>query len=338
MDATLQYLMEAQSYIDSFIDISISDAFFEDTEESKEIVKHNEEAKGGAVNALKKAFSAMINAIKNMISNITDFFQTRALSPEEKKRYAEFKQMVKSDPNFAKKTVTIADWKEYEKAYDEAVKEIEALANQQDVSQDMVDGIVGKLMDKISSLAGKGKDAGSRAALSVTLSTAVDIADHNVTCAKAINFALRNELISLQKIEGTLGEKSAAKFEKQIKVAAKNGIIHRAIVRIFKHKDRTFQAIIKKQFNNLLSFTNIKDGKVEKGKKIVDAGSLTRGTIKNHQLVVDTMGGKDAASNFAKNMATTAAKAELAKVTVKHRAKKKKKEWDDFKTFMGFQK
>lgn len=335
MDEALYYLMEAQEYIDSFVDISVADSFFEETDEAKETNENNEKAKVGAVGSLKKAFQAMINAIKGLIEKISDFFQTRALTKEERERYAEFKRMIKEDPEFAKQKVTIADWREYEKAYEEALKQLEEEAKKPDPKNEVIDIVIKKLTEELAAIGKEGTDAAGRAAMSVTLSTAVDIADQNVTCAKAINYALRNELISLEQIEATLGKEEAAKFDKKIQAAAKNGWLHRARVRIFKHKERTFEAIIKKQFNNLLSFTNIKDGKIQDGKKIVDSDSMTRGILKNRQLVVDTVGGKDKANQLAKDMATTAAKAKLAKFKAQHEVKKRKKEYDDLKTFFG---
>ena len=335
MDEALYYLMEAQNYIDSFVDISVADSFFEETEEAKEANENNEKAKGGAVAALKKAFRAMIEAIKNIISNISDFFQTRALSAEERQRYAEFKKMIKEDPEFAKQKVTIQDWREYEKAYEEALKALEEEAKKPNPRDEFVDAVIKKLSDEISALAGQGKDAAGRAAMSVTLSTAVDIADQNVTCAKTINYALQHELISLQDIEKSLGAEEAAKFEKQIKAAAKNGFLHRARVRIFKHKEQTFEAIIRKQFKNLMAFTNIKNGKVADGKSVVDSQSLARGVVKNKKLVVDTVGGKDKAMEISKNLATSAAKAKIAQMKAADKAKKTKKEYEDLKTFFG---
>lgn len=335
MDEALYYLLEAQSFIDSFVDISLADSFFEDTDEAKDAVAHNEKAKTGAIASLKKAFHAMIEAIKNIINNIADFFRTRALTPEEKKRYEEFKQMVKSDPDFAKQKITIDDWKEYEKAYDEALKELEAEANKPNPSSEIIDKVVAELTEKIKGLADKGKGVAGRAAMSVTLSTAVDIADQNATCAKAINLALKQELISLEDIEKTLGADAAAKFEKKIERAAKNGFLHRARVRIFKHKERTFEAIIKKQYKNLLSFTNIKNGKVKDGKAVIDGGSVVNGIVKNKKTVDDALGGSGETVKLAKNIASGAVKAKMAQHRIVKKAKEAKKEADDFKTFWG---
>ena len=81
------YYMEAQYCIDSFIDISLADAFFEDTEEAKQKVATNEKATTGALGALKKLFDKLVQLVKDCIDKITTFFQTRFMSADEKKRF-----------------------------------------------------------------------------------------------------------------------------------------------------------------------------------------------------------------------------------------------------------
>ena len=342
MDEALYYLLEAQDYINSFVEISLVDSFFEESNESKELNDKNEKSRIGAIEALKKAFRALINTIKDMIDKFGDFFRTKALSSEERERYAEFKKMVKDDPDMAKRKITIDDWKRYEKAYEEALKELDAEAKKSDPRSDVINDIIENLKKNISNLAGDGKDATSRAALSVTLSTAVDIADQNVTMAKAINFALKNELIKLEDIEKSLGHDVVAKFNKKIEAASKNGIIHRAKVMIFKHRDRTFKAIIKKQFKKLLSFTNIKDGKIEQGKSVIDSGSISRGIIKNHDMVVAAAGGKEEANELAKKFAKSAVDVQIQKYKanrtvnkIKKQKKQAEKEFNNLKKFFS---
>ena len=60
MDEALQYLTEAQMHIDAFIDVSLADSFFEETDEIRAINESNESHKTGALEALKKAFSALM--------------------------------------------------------------------------------------------------------------------------------------------------------------------------------------------------------------------------------------------------------------------------------------
>lgn len=342
MDEALYYLTEAEECMKSIIPISLADSFFEETDEAKDANEKNEKAKTGAIAAIKKAIHSLIQSIKDMITKFADFFRTMALTPEEREQYKAFKKMVKEDPDFAKKTITIADWRAYNKAYEEALKELEEAAKKPSFGNEAVDAIIENLQSKISELADTSKGAAGRAALSVTLSTAVDIADQNVTMAKAINFALKNELISLEDIEKSLGAEEAAKFSNKIEKAAKNSIFHRARVKIFKHRDKTFKAIIKRQFNDLLSFTNIKDGKVKDGKSIVDKGSIARGVIKNRKMVVDAVGGKENATEISKNLAATAAKAGMAKFKMdstikkaKKSAKKSAKEMEELKKFFS---
>lgn len=342
MDEALYYLMEARSCIDSFVPVSFVDSFFEETDEVKEANEQNEKAKNGAIQYLKKAFQSLIKAVRDMIESFADFFKSRALSSEERERYKDFKKMIKSNPDIGKQKVTIADWRAYEKAYDEALKELEAQAQKNSPLKETADAIIEKLEKKIDDMSDEAKAIASRAALTVTLDTAVDIADQNVTMAKAINFALKNELIKLEDIEKSLGNEEAAKYNKKIETAAKNGLLHRMRVRIFKHRNRTFKAIIRNQFNKLLSFTNIKDGTLKDGKDVVDKVSVAKGIIKNRHTIVNAVGGKENAAKIAKELAkssvaSASAKSKLDKAVRKAEKKQKRasKEWEDLKKFFS---
>lgn len=335
MDESLSFLLEARSYVESFIDVSLADFMFEETEEMKEKNEQNEKAKTGALNALKNAFSKLIEMVKNTIERIADFFKERMLSKEEKERFKEFKEMVKKDPELAKQKVTIADFRDYEKAYDEALKELENEAKKENPSNEIGKQIIEKLNEELKRITEKGSGIATRAAMSTTLDTAIQIADRNTQCAKVINTALKAELISLESVKKELGEKEVAKFEKKIERLSKAGFLHRWKVKILHHKENTLEAILRSQFKKFLSFTNIgKNGKVKPGKSIVDTGSILKGTAKNSKLVSDALGGPKETVNFAKNIAMSPIKTQKTKHEVQKSAKKLIKETNEFMSFI----
>lgn len=335
MDESLSFLLEARSYVESFIDVSLADFMFEETEEMKEKNEHNEKAKIGALDALKKAFSKLIEMVKNTIERITNFFKERMLSKEEKERFKEFKEMVKKNPELAKQKITIADFRAYEKAYDEALKELENEAKKENPSDEIGKQIVEKLSEELKNITEKGKGIATKAAISTTLDTAIQIADRNTQCAKAINAALKAELISLESVEKELGEKEVAKFEKKIERLSKAGFLHRWKVKIFHHKEMTLEAVLKSQFKKFLSFTNVgENGKVKPGESIIDTGSILKGVSKNPKLVSDALGGPKEAANFAKDMAMKSIQVKKAQKDTKKFIKKSKKDAEEFMSFI----
>ena len=338
MDIALQCFMEAQSYIDSFYDIPLSDMIFEETEEVKEKIEHNEKAKNGALSSIGKMIDALINMVKELMNKITNFIREGFLSKDERAKYKNFKEMVKSNPDLASKKVTIEDWRAYEKAYDDALKKLEEEANKPNPSLDIANGIVEALSKTIESYASEGTDIAARVAIQTTLDTAIDIADKNVTCAKAINFALQNELIKLDNIKEQIGEKEVAKFEKKIDRLSRAGAIHRIRVKLFNRKEATLQGILKKQFNRLLSYTNIKNGKLEDGKPIADKKSLLKGMSKNPKFTTQALGGAENAAKLAQQIATDTITVKRNEKEAKKSIKNAKRDIQDLKNFIGIKK
>ena len=152
MDEALQYFTEAQMHIDAFIDIPLADAFFEETDEIRAINESNEEHRTGAIASLQKAFKVIIDRLKEAFSRMTEAIKSQFMTKEEKERYKKFVSMVNSDPELAKVKVTIQDFREYEKIYDEALKKLEDEANKDDPSLTVVNEIVSVMQNKLNIL------------------------------------------------------------------------------------------------------------------------------------------------------------------------------------------
>ena len=162
------------------------------------------------------------------------------------------------------------------------------------------------------------------------MKTALDIADRNQTCAKAINYAIKKEIINMEAISKELGESRAAKFEKKIEKLSKAGRVHRIISNILHHKERDLNSIIKRQFTDLMSFTNFDDN----SKPVVTKGSIIRGGIKNRQVLIDAAGGKKEAAKLAKDMGVSALKYKKYEKEAKKALKSAKKSGQELKDFV----
>lgn len=292
MDMSLEYLLEAQGYIEQFVDVPFSDMFFEDTDV-------NAEAKGGAINAIKNAIKTLIKKIKEAIVDIKEWIHSKFMSREEKEKWKKMKAAINSDPELANSKIPIPEWEPYEKMYNDMIKTI---SDEQDKEEPDMQKINKKMafFDKaIRDLGGKGKDAASRAVSVMTLKTAVDIADRNALCAKAINMMLNSELGVLEEIEKNIGQKQMQKYENKIRKYANNGFLHRMKVKLLYRQKATFKAVMNKQKKAILSYTNIDDnGKLKKGKSIISSGSIKKGAIMHPTYAFDIVGGAQGAMNI----------------------------------------
>ena len=110
MDESLQYLIEAQSYLNKIKPIDVSNIFFEaDSECTKKQMKTNEKAKNGFIQSIKKAFQAIIDSIKKIIEKIRTKFRELGMSKEDKLAYEQFKKACAENPNLANKEITVVD-------------------------------------------------------------------------------------------------------------------------------------------------------------------------------------------------------------------------------------
>lgn len=325
MDMSLQYLLEAQGYIEQFIDIPFSDAFFEDEDKNKE-------AKNGAINSIKNAIKVLITKVKEAIKDITEWIHTKFMSKEEKVKWDAIKSKVKSDKDLGDTKITIEQWEPYEELYDDAIKTITEEQNKEEPDMNKINSKMATFEAGIKSLGGKGKDAASRAISVMSLRTLVDIADRNAICAKAINMALQSELVNLEDMEKSIGSKQLQKYENKIRRYANNGFLHRAKVKLLYRKKATLKAVMNKQKRAILSYTNIdKDGKLKDGKSIVSSGSLRKGGISHPLYTKDLVGGVDKMVDANEAISDT----HNLKKFVTRSSRNAKKDLNSLKSFIG---
>lgn len=284
MDDCILYLSEALEYTNAIVDVPLADLLFENSDEAKEVNERNEMASKGAIASIKNAIQKLITTIQTLIKNFTDFIKNKFMSKSDKEAYKEIRDEVHSNPELAKEKVSIEDFSQYEKIYDEALKKLNNEMLKKDPDTETVPTIMETMTKEIQQLKGVGGEISKRAAVVVPLKTAVDIADRNVICARAISAAMNSELVSLEQAKKTLGDKQVARYKKKIEKYAKNGIFHRAKVRLLNRKLSTLESVLKSQVNAILSFSNLdRNRRSNKKKPIVTRGSIIRGAIKTQE-------------------------------------------------------
>lgn len=342
MEKSRSYLIEAFEYADAIVDISLADSFFEASAESQEINERNEIASQGAISSIKKAIRSLIEFIKDLIKKFSDFIKNKFMTKSEKDEYKKIKEEIRSNPELGKEEVTIEDFSQYEKIYDDTLKEINNEMSKDDPDPTKIPTFMEGLIDKINNLKGVGSNAAKRAAVVVPLKLAVDIADKNVLCAQAINAAMNTELINLEQAEKILGNKQVARYKKQIQRYAKNGVFHRAKAKILSHKQATLKSVLTSQVKTILSFTNFDKGlKLKKGKPVINKGSVIKGTVKNPRFTSDVLGGPKGMMKASKAVGDVTDT--IDSITTKSKKTDKmtgefKKNLNDFRSFIGIKK
>lgn len=329
MEKSLFYLNETYSYLNSMVDISLADSFFEEADEVTNAIKQNEKAQTGAIASLKKLFASLIETVKKYIQKFTDWIKTKFMQKEERERYAQFKEYIKQHPEIAQEKISIPSFKEYEKVYGDAIKGLEKENAKSNPSEEAMKKVAEKLSKTLDTMGKTGK----KAAMYVTLDTAIKIADKNVISARAINSAMQAELIDLQNIEKELGSAQAIRFQNKIQRYAKNGVFHRLKVGILGRKNRTLEACLSKQINKLLSFTNYKSN--DPYTPIVTRRSIARGTIRNTGLVKAIRGTDDSNAKIAANAALDSVASANDRLKMRRRVRRASRDVKNFKSFIG---
>ena len=342
MEKSRSYLIEAFEYVNAIVDISLADSFFEASAESQEINERNQMASQGAISSIKKAVRSLIEYIKSLIKKFSDFIKNKFMTKSQKDDYKKVKEEIRSNPELGQEEVTIEDFSQYEKIYDDALKEINNEMAKEDPDPTKIPTFMEGLVDKINNLKGVGSNVAKRAAVVVPLKLAVDIADKNVLCAKAINAAMNSELINLEQAEKILGNKQVARYKKQIQRYAKNGIFHRAKAKILSHKQATLKSVLTSQVRTILSFTNFNKAlKLKKGKPPISKGSVIKGTVKNPRFTSDVLGGPKGMMKTSKAVSdvtdTVDSIVSTSKKTTKMRGELEKN-LNDFRSFIGIRK
>ena len=331
MDTILYYTEQVYECLNEYQDIPFGMFMYEEAK-ADAIEKKNQGLIAKAIASLKNVYRTLIDACKNLFTKISTKLTTKAVLDEGKsEKYKEVKKLVNDDPEIANTEVEIDNYDEYEKVYNDAMKELDKAEGDEEFTAEEGNLIVDRFNEAMEAL----KSGGRRAITSVTLKTLVELADHSFVIAKALNLGIKTELIDLSQAEKDLGTKAIEKDKKKIERYARNGIIHRNKIRIQRLFGQTVGSIMLNRVNTIISFSNVsldknkKDGKVrvERRKKmfskedrsLFDKQSIARGAANNASLIHDTLD-RPSAKDYIK------AGQQLASTYLMHHHSKKERE------------
>lgn len=227
-DAYREIFLAVES-LNDYVEIDLFDAVFESEEGNEEVAnvtQKNEQAKGGAIEHLKKAIAAIRATIANFFKNIASKFEERKMEKEERDAYLAFKEAVKNDPTIKNKTVTVKDYRkvkeDWKKMEEEFRQADEALKRGQDTD---VDKLVNKWKESFKSMSGAVGSA-------VGLEMAVNMAKENRLAATAFSIFFNQCPEVLDQMSNSLDEKTVQKDVKKIRTYTKRCFIRRWFLNI----------------------------------------------------------------------------------------------------------
>lgn len=180
-----------------------------------------------------KAIQAIKNMIKQMITNIKNFFQTLTMSKDEKAKYQAFLQKCKNDPQLKGKKITLTDYRKVNAEYEALIKEAEtAISNMKEGQPTAIDNLVEKMKNGIKGVA-KG------ASVVVTAEVIDKMAASNQEIAEMVYKKLREDERVMEVLEEQMGHAKARDFK--------------ARMRLFSSKCKLKQMVVKlryKQYSN----------------------------------------------------------------------------------------
>ena len=295
-DMILFYVQEANNYLKMYQEIPFDIYMYEDAA-MEEIEKKNKGFIANAIESLKKLYHNLINACTNLFNKLRAKLTFKsAISGTKSEKYNDVKEKIKTNPEFGKVEVEIDDAEAYDKIYDDVMQDIDKAEEQSngDIDIDMSNMIMTKYDKAVEEL----KKGGKRALTTVSLTTLLDMADHNALFAKALNAGIKSNLIDLSKAEKALGSKEIERDKKRLERYARNGPFHRMRIALHRKHGQTMGSILLNRVNTLISFSNVNlsvddDGiafNKKKNRKLFDKRSAVKGTFKNARDVHNTLG------------------------------------------------
>ena len=263
----------ADYYIAMYEPKTVAQKFFEDGEEPA----LNQEAGIKSEGALRSAISAIKQMISKIITTVTNFIQTMFMGNDEKDRFLKFKQIIAENPEFKGKKLTVKNFREIDKRYQESLKMIDqAIAaveqSKSNRSKQIVDKVTGAVEKTLT-----GVKNGATAVFSVD--AALRMAENNQQVAKMIKANLEKENGIMDALERELGEARAKDFKDKIDSLSKKVSLHRLKVKILGQYTGTMSGALEQ---TLTDFENIFNGDTSL------KGNLKR--VSNTRIIDDAIG------------------------------------------------
>ena len=231
LDECLSSLYRLDLLMENYVELSDYQILFEaDNPDVSAQMQKNANIEKESGGFLKKAANGIINMIKSIISSIQSFFQELFMGKDEQVLLNQFRDACKQDPTLKDKKITVTDYKNAMKAYDEKIAEIDQelrkeAAGRTSGSEELINSCTSLLKNGIQS-------SGSIVASEI----AVNLAYNNLAIAKSLQKALNDENAVMQTLMNGLGEKEAKRFKADIEASTKKLSLHRKKVQLMQKK------------------------------------------------------------------------------------------------------
>lgn len=238
LDECLSSLYKLELLMEDYVELSDYQVLFEaDNPDVSAQMQKNASIQKESGGLLHKIANGILSLIKNIIDSITNFFKELFMGNNEQILYNQFREACAKDPSLKNKKVTVNDYKNAIRAYDEKIaeidRELQKAADQPTASQELIDSCMGMIKNGVAATGAI-----------VTSEVAVNMAYNNINIAKALQKALNDENSVMMALQKNLGEKEAKRFKKDIESLTKIFSFHKIKVQIMQKKYDTLQQCI----------------------------------------------------------------------------------------------
>lgn len=268
MDLAMSYIYEASSELKQIRPVSLFDSVF--TEASVDVESQNEERVEKSANLLQKALEvirSIYRSIKRMIVNFIDWIR---LSGEDKSNYEKFVQECKNNPEFAKKKITVRNWKKINEAYDGAMNEIEkAVTAEVKSKESKKPNLFNWAKDKVEKATGVAKDV----TVEITIEEALQWAKQSQDNAKALKFALETDDALIGFVDKEIGEARKKKLYKKMEKLSSDSKLIRFLAGSRKQKQKNTEDSMKELLSKINKYYKVAKRTASKNpdaKEVVD--------------------------------------------------------------------
>lgn len=245
LDVDNGYLLYKE-YMKDWVEIDEYSVLFEsDTDPVVKAQLKNEETAGKSSNVIVNLIHKVITMIDNLIKSIVSFFQELGLNGDEKEAFQNFREQIKKNPKLKNVKVTVKDFREINKKYDDILKRSE-----QELRKAKADSTydLGKIIKELQGVIGEKFEAPS---MMIASELALKFAESNQDNARAIKIALNTDKAFMQQIEKTLGKREAKKFKNRIDNAADMTLLTKCRITLLGRRYKTAESAISSTINNL---------------------------------------------------------------------------------------
>lgn len=240
IDDYMNDLSLIREYMKDWVEIDEYSLLFES--DSDPVVKaqaKNEEVSQKSSNVLSRMIQGVINMIKSIIESITNFFEELSLDGDEKDAFQNFREQMKNDPKLKNVKVTVKDFRQINKEYDNLLKRGEEELRK--AKADEKHGLSG-IIQEFQEAANKKIEPMS---LIISSELALKIAESDQNSARAIKVALDHDKSFMEQLEKNFGKREANKFKKRIDNASEMTMLTKLMITIRGTRCKNIQTAVK---------------------------------------------------------------------------------------------